>query len=601
MNRQGLQTLAVLAVLQIAAGCASVDPGTAGAPDPPAARELARAESLFRQERYTEAMIECVDLSRKDPLMPGLPELQQRIVTRLAELRARAIELGKSTSDVRMDQDIEARMLLPDTYGLRRGARGETGAMRTPPTPMEQVLRKPVTVHLKEVNLRTFILAIGASEDVNIIADDSVLDSSKGLTVHAEDTPLAEILAYVSRNFGIQFSVGDNVIWASAGGDTEPAAAMETRLYRLRKGISSEEIEAGDEGIDIIEAIQRFVPAIPGSDILFNRKAHVLLARNTRENLARIEDIIEALDICPPQVLIEARFISTSFSDLSELGVDWILNSPIILSRKKVKGEAEMQPHTQIDQGATIGFTPFSGEAQGLNLTYQGLLTDPMFQAVLHALETSGKSRTLSVPKVTTVNNHPAVIRIGEDFRYFEEYDVQTTPSFITDEGSTVYSTVIVPVGSPQLEELGIELQVTPSVGADLRDITLNILPEISEFVRYERYEIADTSSQTTTGTAGTNTTSLVKLPIFRRSRIETELIAQSGETVVMGGLISSSEDQSSEKVPLLSSVPLIGRLFRHDGVEESRKNLLIFVTATILSERGENLLPLSDAAAAVE
>ena len=254
------------------------------------------------------------------------------------------------------------------------------------------------------------------------------------------------------------------------------------------------------------------------------------------------------------------------------------------------------------DPEAIVGFTPFASQAQGLNLTYQGVLTDPMFTAVLHALETTGDSRTLSVPRITTVNNSPALIRIGEDFRYFEEYDVVETLSGTTSEGRDTYIAQQVPVGTPTLEELGITLDVTPSVGADMTSITLRILPEISDFLRWEYWEVGTTrggsarnNNNDSVQATATNVTSSIKLPIFQRSTLETEVVTRSGETVVMGGLIRSVESRSLEKVPILGDVPWLGRLFRHDTVEEKKQNLLIFVTGTILSETGETLVPPVD------
>jgi type II secretory pathway component GspD/PulD (secretin) len=202
---------------------------------------------------------------------------------------------------------------------------------------------------------------------------------------------------------------------------------------------------------------------------------------------------------------------------------------------------------------------------------------------------------------VTTVNNRPATIRVGEDFRYFEEYDTEEILVGTTDEGREIYTSRQVPVGSPTTEELGIQLDVTPSVGSDLHSVTLRLTPEIKDFVRWEYWEVASdsrTTSSTTTTTGNTTTTngtdtSTIKLPIFRVSRIETEVVVESGETVVMGGLITSSETRDEERVPLLSSIPIIGRLFRHDITEVTEQNLLIFVTATIISERGESLVPI--------
>ncbi len=602
-GRTGLVCVAALLAGLMLSGCLSTASRLTKPPLPD--KQLRAAEKLYQQGRYTDAMLACIDMGRKDPLLPGLAELQGRIVTALTERQGEVNSAGDEPSRRRMLADIESRLNIPGTYGIVRHVKGETGSLKTADTAMQKALDRPVTVHLDQVTLDAFILAIGESEDINMIAD--TIDETKTMTVHADNVPLSEILEFASRNLGVQFYVGKNVIWVTAADGSDGAVPMETRIYRLRKGLSNEEIEAGAEGINAITAIQRFVSAPEGADLLFDNKAHVLMVKNTRENLARIEAIIDALDVTPPQVLIEARFISTSISDLRELGIDWVLNSPLNVSRKLIyqNGVATPAPRTQINSGAGIGFAPFANGVSGMNLTYQGLLTDPMFQAVLHALETSGKSRTLSVPKVTTVNNKPAMMRIGEDFRYFEEYDIQSVPTDVTTQGNTVYSSILVPVGSPQVEELGIELNVTPSVGADMRSISLLMKPSISEFVRYEYYEVADDSSRFNNNNNNnnnnnfnnnsitTNGTSLVKLPIFRKSVIETEVIAQSGETIIMGGLISSTETKTRHSVPFLSAIPLIGRLFEHDNVDETKQNLLVFVTATIISERGESLIPI--------
>lgn len=556
-------------------------------------RKIIEAERLLADGQLTDAVLICADLARKDPLMPGLAETQRRITSAITAARSKAAAQRAKNTRAIMETDISEGKSLPATYGLQLTVKGETDSLRTPETPMEKMLKEPVTVHLDGVNLNDFILAMGASEGVNIIADS--MDNTATMAVHAENVPLAEILDFVSRNLGIAFYVGENIIWATPQPQQQAGIPLETRMYRLRKGMSSDEI--ANNRVNIVDAIERFIPKIDTSDLLFDKKAHVLLVKNTRDNLMKVEQLIEKLDVCPPQVLIEARFISIGANDLSELGIDWLLKSSSVVSEKMMPNETggrTLQPHTQIDQGATISFAPFPNLEQGLNMTYQGLLTAPLFEAVVHALNVSGKSKTLSAPKITTVNNRPATIRIGEDFRYFDQFDIQSIPSTVTDAGTTIYSAMLVPVGSPQLEELGIQLGVTPSVGSDMGSITLNMIPEISEFVRYETYQVGTDADTDTSGTATTNTSSsIVKIPIFRRSKIETEVIVQSGETVVMGGLISSSENKVLSKIPILSSIPLIGKLFTRDDVQEAKQNLLIFVTASILSERGENLVPM--------
>ena len=596
MTRAIYRGMCLLFASLLLAGCAT----TADVPQKKAARQLAKARQLYERDRYKDAMIECIELARIDPLMAGLPELESDILAAIAKQRESAAGVRNEVSLVRALVDTDEHKTVPDTYNMKRKVRGETSPLRTAPTAMQRALEKTVTLHLDDVSLDDFILAVGAAENINIISDS--LQDTGTMTVHAENVPLSEIMDYVSRNLGVGFYVGKNIIWATPQDSAESAVPMETRMYRLRKGLSSEEIEAGDDSIDIVEAVERFVPPADGADLLFNKKAHVLMVKNTRENLGHIEKIIETLDVCPPQILIEARFITTSVQDLTELGIDWVLNSQISVTKRMKKrpdGSNSHRTETRIDEGASAKFTPFPGSSTGLNLTYRGLLTDPMFQAVIHALQTSGRSRTLSVPRIATVNNRTASIRIGQDFRYFDEYDVQSTPGNISDAGSTTYDTVLVPVGTPKLEKLGIELNVTPSVGADMGSIDLKILPKITDFVRYETYETSarnrNYSSNANNQNINTNVPALgvIKLPIFSTSELETEMIVRSGETVVMGGLIRTTESKSEEGIPILSWIPLIGRLFRHDTVEETKENLLIFVTATILSERGESLTPI--------
>jgi type IV pilus assembly protein PilQ len=592
--RSTFQALPVV-LLAVFGGCAL--PRFGGQADSSDSR-LQAAREAFEKGNYSSAMIQCVDLARTEPEVPGLLELEREIMARIMEVREQEAAVRTGMTDRRMNLDLERQKSIPQTYGLNLPVKGNTSPLRTPLSAMQKVLQKRVSVALDNVNLNEFVLALGRSENINMVADNNI-PADTTLTIHAQDVPLVEILEYVARNLGVTFSVGENIIWVTQAAGPAEGVPLETRMYALRKGISGDEAEAADSRIRIMDALDRFVPKAQGADMLFNSKAHMLIVKNSRENLTKVEDILERLDVCPPQILIEARFISVSVNDLREIGIDWIITGPIAVTTEQVleNGRVVSRNQTQIDPGAAFTAKGFPNEAEGLNFTYRGILTEPAFQAVLHALDLSGKSRTLSVPKVTTVNNRPAFMRIGEDFLYFEEYDtVQTLVSH--DDGAAIYQSQLVPRGRPTQRELGIKLNVTPSVGADMRTVELKIVPEISEFVRYEEFLVAAGNSTTTgtTATGSTNSLSLIKLPIFRVSTVETEVITQSGDTVVMGGLSSSTEKKDVSSVPLLSSIPFIGKLFfSRDYVEELRNNLLIFVTATILSDRGVNLIPVAD------
>jgi type IV pilus assembly protein PilQ len=586
MNGPARRLLAAVVGVALLAGCVATPPEEFFVhPD------VDRATALFDQARYADAIIACTDINRRDPLTPGLVELQSRIMQRLAALRQRGVDIRQEPSDALAMADLDRQGILPDTYRQRRHVVGETKPINSLPTAMQQILDRPVSIHLENVMLSEIVAQIGASENVNMVADGALDD--KTLTIHVENTPLGEVLEYVGRNLGVTFAVGQNIIWVTPGNSSAGTVPLVTRIYRLRKGLSKEEVEGGPDSLGIIEAVTRFVPTVEGADILFNIKAHAVMAKNSRENMKLIEDIIEVLDVRPPQVLIEARFMSTGVTDLRELGVDWLLNSSY-----KVSGK-EGATRSAVNSGATMGFTDFANQKSGLNFTFEGILTDPAFEAVIHALETTGKSRTLSVPRVTTVNNREASLRVGEDFRYFEEYETEEVRTGTTPEGRDIYQSRLVPTGTPTLEELGIELVVTPSVGADLATISLSLAPEISEFVRWEYYETSSGDNNNSSNNDNNNTTtnaglSMIKLPVFRRSLVETEVLVRSGETVVMGGLVTSSRVKGREGIPILSRLPLIGQLFRHDTYDDISQNLLIFVTATLISDAGEELIPLT-------
>ena len=577
--------------MALLAGCAAPPPEAVFV-DP----DVERAAGLFEQERYADAIVACTEIHRRDPLTPGLAELQGRIMQRLAELRQRSVDVRQEPSDALALADLDRQGILPDTYRQRRHVVGETQPITSLPTEMQTVLQRPVSIHLENVALTAIVSEIARAENVNIVCDGEL--DGKEITIHVENTPLSEVLEYVGRNLGVTFAVGQNVIWVTPGSATAGSVPLVTRIYRLRKGLSKEEIEGGPESLGIIEAITRFVPEVEGADLLFNVKAHALIVKNTREHMRLIEDIIEVLDVRPPQVLIEARFISTGVTDLRELGVDWVLNSAIGIGNKAflVNGSVGQANRTQINPGASLGFTDFPNQNQGLNFVYEGVLTDPAFEAVVHVLEATGKTRTLSVPRVTTVNNREASLRVGEDFRYFEEYETEEVRTGTTESGRDTYQSRLVPTGTPTLEELGIELVVTPSVGADLATIARILMPDICEDVRCEFYaSAADGASGTSDNIAATNSAlSLIKLPVFRRSVIETEVQVRSGETVVMGGLVTSTRVKVQEGVPILSKLPFIGQLFRHDTYDDVSQNLLIFVTATLISDEGEELIPLT-------
>ncbi len=609
MQQTTIRRLGFLVALLLLGGCAtSSDSKSSDTPArKPAAPNVQAAEKLFQEKRYTEAIVACIEIARQDPLTLGLADLQARIMNRVAQLRQDAIKAQMAASTAASAADAARHGILPDTYRLTRHVVGENEPFATPANKMQDALRKAVSVHLEGVGLTDIIAQIGTSQNINFVADTGV-GSGKTITIHAESTPLEEILEYVGRNMGVTFSVGQNMIWVTAGNEKQGSIPLETRVYRLRKGLPANEVPggaalgekalAGNGEISIVTSIKKFVPQPTGAEIVFDTRAHALLIKNTRENLAQTETIINALDVRQPQVLIEARFIETKAGDLRQLGIDWLLGTPAP-SLSAAPNTLPLPGLTSVTTNLLSGQHVGVGELAGGNgvVKYQGVLDNLRMQAILSAMQSSEQNRTLTVPRITTVNNRTATIHIGEEFQYYDNITTSASNQNTIVNNTVVNNNNTTPTfsGTPKTISLGFNLVVTPSIGADLATINLAIIPEITELQNKSKWE----SFNDPLNTAVSINNMVGKLPIVLQKKVETEMVVRSGETVVMGGLAQASGGKSRKGLPWFSELPFIGQLFRTDSENEGSDNLLIFVTATVISDVGEELIPMRVAEAA--
>jgi|LakMenEpi03Aug12_release.lakeMendotaPanAssembly.Ray.scaffolds.fasta_scaffold169948_1 type IV pilus assembly protein PilQ len=658
-SRFSIPAAAMAAVLLLAlAGCTTPDPVVSAAPavDRPA-RAVRDADELFQRGRATEAILACIEIARKDPLAPGLADLQSRILNRLNEQRRASITARAAASHESMAQDARRQGLVPDTYGVSRHLIGDISSHNSPRTKMQQALTNEISMHLEDADLAGIITELGDS-GINLVSDSDI--STKTLTIHTENTPLRELLEFIGRNLDVSFNVGETLIWVTSRLPTDGPIPLETRVYRLRIGLPGNEVpggaalgeaaQTGSGEIAIVDAIKKFVPQPAGSEISFDTRAHALLIKNTRQYLTETETIINALDVRPLQVLIEARFINTKANDTRALGIDWLLAGPMSSTANNsqtIPGGPEI---VKASDGKTLTKTlsaddlSLAGSSIGAgmlqngagSLLYSGVLDDIRLKAVLQAMESSGQTRTLTVPRITTVNNRTATIHIGEEFQYYDNltapvnqnlnntfgqsstlltavtawqaqitaYGTPTTWDTATSNIVTQLRTMIANAnnqiltqgaqsnnplftGTPKTISLGYNLSVTPSVGADLATINLALIPDITELQNKSEWEAANTPGKATFQTLG-------MLPIVMQKKIETEMVVRSGETVVMGGLAQASGGKDRTGIPWLSRIPLLGWLFRTDSTNEGADNLLVFVTATLISDMGENLIPLT-------
>jgi general secretion pathway protein D len=331
----------------------------------------------------------------------------------------------------------------------------------------------------------------------------------------------------------------------------------------------------------IQDILSEVIPTVSGSALMLDERTGALIVTQVPYYMQQVERLLAELDVRPVEVRIEARFIELTVTDTDEWGLDAQLTGPLALS-KTTAADGTRGPGVQFSSLGTelarttgIDFTAFDNQkaGNGLNFTLQGILTGTQYAAVLHALEKTTKTKTLSAPQVTTLNNQTATIKIVTEFVYASRYEASVKREDLTGDGdfndvhNGTRETRFVNVPQDFItKDLGILLYVTPSVGHDRKTITLALKPEVSE------KKTDDTFSGEIT------------LPRFTTRNLETTIVVEDGETVVLGGLMKDTVSNTTTKVPVLGSLPLLGPLFQKRADSIERSNLLIFVTAHLVS-----------------
>lgn len=575
--------------------------------------EIKRIFELAKNDRWEEAMTVANQLRDKDGNDPVVARVHDWVGKQQEILRSRALEdtirkidsqnsvFSPTVESLLTEQadrgltprkdlrdavlDIESRPYVPRTYNQTISRSAPMFDFKIQAGRMARELDKEFSVKLDDVTLEAVIFQIGESEGINFVADRSLKAFQEKLSLNFEKVRLGEFLDYVSRNFDLQFQVGDDLIWIVDGQD-EQKTIEDTRIYRLRKGfilpaifgadqVQRTETKAKDGTVTTVtvEKAQTFVrdgvPSTPsieraiqkffqGSQYEIDYERNIILATGTREQLAVLERIIEEYDRPLQQVLIEARFITVSEAAFLQLGALWETGRPEVGEGQKAENFLEFGPDN-------VG--------QSLQETFRNILDRDNLSLTLTALEQEGETRTLSAPRITVVNNLPARISDGQIQNYYEEYTVTQTVN------ERNIASTLVPKGAPKEITSGVSLEVMASIGGDGRTIYLALYPEVNQEVQLVKF--ADVMDSTGNSIE-------IRLPQSRTQSLKTRVIVQSGQTVVMGGVLEREQSTFVESVPILGKIPVIGAAFRRRTEVDKPRYLLIFVTATLLSETGE-------------
>jgi general secretion pathway protein D len=220
------------------------------------------------------------------------------------------------------------------------------------------------------------------------------------------------------------------------------------------------------------------------------------------------------------------------------------------------------------------------GPAAGV-LALAGIFTNPQFQVVLRALNQKKGIDVLSAPKVTTKSGSSATVEVIREFRYPAEYEPPQVPQ--TTGSGTQPITPATPT-SFEMRPVGVRLEVEPTVGSDNYTIDLRLVPEVTEFEGFINYG----SPILNRGVVVTQ--NVINYPVFSERKVETSVSIYDGQTVVLGGLMREDVQKVNDKTPLLGDIPMAGALFRSQSDQHIKRNLVIFVTATLIDPAGQPL-----------
>ena len=339
-----------------------------------------------------------------------------------------------------------------------------------------------------------------------------------------------------------------------------PQARKRTHLYALKYGdaeivadIVSNTLQGGADIVNpVAEAVDGQTPVAPSGpapevSVQASTETNSIVIRGTESQIQEASSLIAALDQRPRQVMIEAAIVEVSGDVAERLGTQLGLGPNIpsggIAATSFGNGGSSLG-----NVLSALGISQASGLASGLSL---GGGVDG-FGILVQALSQSTQANLLSTPSITTTDNKPATIVVGQNVPF-------RTGSFATDGNTATPFTTI------ERRDVGITMQVLPRVTSN-GIVRLDISQEVSSLVTANIEGAADL--------------------VTNRRVIETTVQAQDGGTIVLGGLITDDSNSTLGKVPGLGDVPIVGGLFRSKAKNQTRRTLFVFLRPTVIDSQ---------------
>ncbi|MBB1525870.1 type II secretion system secretin GspD [Pectobacterium carotovorum] len=338
--------------------------------------------------------------------------------------------------------------------------------------------------------------------------------------------------------------------------DRQQAVQGNTKVIYLKYAKAADLVEVLTGVGDSIQTDQQ--NALPALRKDISIKAHEqtnsLIVNAAPDIMRDLEQVIAQLDIRRPQVLVEAIIAEVQDADGMNLGVQWanknagvtqFTNTGLPITTM-MAGADQFRRDGTLGTAATTALGGFNGIAAGF---YQG-----NWGMLMTALSSNSKNDILATPSIVTLDNMEATFNVGQE--------VPVLAGSQTTSGDNVFQTV-------ERKTVGIKLKVKPQINEG-DSVLLEIEQEVSS--------VADAASSSSTNLGAT----------FNTRTVNNAVLVSSGDTVVVGGLLDKSTNESANKVPLLGDIPVLGYLFRSNSTETKKRNLMLFIRPSIIRDRSQ-------------
>ncbi|MBC7726883.1 MAG: pilus (MSHA type) biogenesis protein MshL [Microbacteriaceae bacterium] len=499
-------------------------------------------------------------------------------------------------------------MAAATTLPLTRAPTQLTGAPSRMPAP-PPVAEPRFDLSINSAPAAQVFLQLAQGSAYNMLVSPDV---SGTLSITLKDTTVLEALDTLRELFGYEFRVTGNRIFIYPN-------TVQTRLYRInylpgrRQGasdirVSSSAITTSGAGAsttnsgsgssstssgpgnrphhnahvrttsgahfwrEVQSSLAALVGAAGGRSVVLNPAAGVVVIKATPAELRQVEQYLKAVQISiERQVMLEAKIVEVSLSKDAQTGINWAAFGKLG-SGQLTFGSAA--PGTKLGNAGELSsggnaINPGVGlAASALGRGFYGLAFQAAnFAALLNFLETQGDVQVLSSPRIATLNNQKAVLKVGSDELYVTGISSNTT--------SNGASTVTTPTLTLQPFFSGISLDVTPQID-DAGNVMLHVHPTISR--------VTEKNKDIDLGTQG-----VFRLPLASSAVNETDSIVRvkDGQIVAIGGLMKTELRDERTGLPVVGDMPVVGGLFRQTSTIVSKRELVIMLKPTIIHEDG--------------